>query len=47
MYVKLKDSALVSQHFYINEACQTVLRMDKGVKTLINGALYVYSFSSW
>lgn len=31
MYVKLKDSSLVSQHFFINQECQTVLRMDRGV----------------
>ncbi|KAJ8877884.1 hypothetical protein PR048_022343 [Dryococelus australis] len=33
MYVKFRDSKLVSQHFPITQTHQTVLRMDKGVHT--------------
>ncbi|XP_065221412.1 intermembrane lipid transfer protein VPS13A-like isoform X2 [Planococcus citri] len=36
MYIKYRDSSLVSQHFYINQACQTVLRMDKGSAIVVD-----------
>lgn len=35
MYVKYRDSKLVSQHFPITHIHQTVLRMDKGVSFVL------------
>lgn len=44
MYIKYRDSSLVSQHFYINQACQTVLRMDKGVSVSIKKKKLFFSW---
>lgn len=35
MYVKYRDSKLISQAFFISNHHRTVLRMDKGVSTVI------------
>jgi len=47
MYVKFRDSKLVSQHFSITHVHQTVLRMDKGVSIVFKCLAVLLRLAVW